>query len=109
MTELIALSLHYAVVSASGMEEITKYLNQAHVQKQMGVENQIDFKTVNMDLNEQWSKASELFVPTSREVAAILDKKHTRVLVINGNNDIIVYVCKCLWSEKDSPAANACL
>ncbi|KAI8261060.1 Carboxypeptidase Y-like protein [Colletotrichum sp. SAR 10_98] len=92
-----------------GMEEITKYLNQAHVQKQIGVENQIDFKTVNMDLNEQWSKASELFVPTSREVAAILDKKHTRVLVINGNNDIIVYVCKYLWSEKDSPAANACL
>ncbi|KAK1838112.1 carboxypeptidase Y [Colletotrichum chrysophilum] len=73
-----------------GMEEITKYLNQAHVQKQIGVENQIDFKTVNMDMNEQWSKASELFVPTSREVAAILDKKHTRVLVINGNNDIIV-------------------
>lgn len=91
------------------MEEITKYLNRAHVQKQIGVENQIDFKTVNMDLNEQWSKASEPFVPTSREVAAIPDKKHTRVLVINGNNDIIVYICKCLWSEKDSPAANACL
>ncbi|EQB46305.1 hypothetical protein CGLO_14651 [Colletotrichum gloeosporioides Cg-14] len=73
-----------------GMEEITKYLNQAHVQKQIGVKDQIDFKTVNMDLNEQWSKAPELFIPTSREVAAILDKKHTRVLVINGNNDIIV-------------------
>ncbi|KAF4428972.1 Carboxypeptidase Y-like protein [Colletotrichum fructicola] len=73
-----------------GMEEITKYLNQAHVQKQIGVEKQINFMMVNMDLNEQWSKAAELFVPTSREVAAILDKKHTRVLVINGNNDIIV-------------------
>ncbi|KAH0424723.1 hypothetical protein CcaCcLH18_11368 [Colletotrichum camelliae] len=73
-----------------GIEEITKYLNQAHVQKQIGVKNQIDFKTVNIDLNEQWSTAPDLFIPTSREVAAILDRKHTRVLVINGNNDIIV-------------------
>lgn len=44
-----------------------------------------------MAFNEKWNEQSDITLPSSREVSRLLDEKNTPILVLNGNNDIIVY------------------
>ncbi|KAF7556193.1 hypothetical protein G7Z17_g1662 [Cylindrodendrum hubeiense] len=73
-----------------GMEPVSKYLNKGAVQNTLGFKETFDFRPVNMELNAKWSTQPDVWVPSTREIAELLDSKHTRVLVVNGNNDIIV-------------------
>lgn len=67
----------------------SEYLNRPHFQKALGLE-QWNFEPLNWDLNGRWALSKHLYVPTTREMTWILDESPIRVLVINGNNDIIV-------------------
>lgn len=71
------------------LENVAVYLNQPHVQEALGFDN-YNFTAVNYDLNERFEKSGDTFIPTTREVSYILDDTETKVLVLNGNNDIIV-------------------
>lgn len=67
------------------------YLNQAWVQERLGFWN-VSFELIDFDLNERWTESKNAYVPTTRELTWLLDNTHVRILFINGNNDIIVYV-----------------
>ncbi|KAK3687691.1 carboxypeptidase Y [Podospora appendiculata] len=66
------------------------YLNLPHVKETLGFDKDFRFNGINNDTNTRWEASGEIFIPSTREVTYILDKTPTRVLVINGNNDIIV-------------------
>lgn len=65
------------------------YLNRPHFQRALGLQGW-NFVPLNWDLNVRWGLSKELYKPTTREMTWILDESPIRVLVINGNNDIIV-------------------
>ncbi|KAI0170965.1 Alpha/Beta hydrolase protein [Pestalotiopsis sp. NC0098] len=67
----------------------TEYMNRPHFQRALGLENW-SFTSFNWDLNDRWALSKNLYMPTTREMIWILDETPIRVLVINGNNDIIV-------------------
>ncbi|KAK8055719.1 hypothetical protein PG993_000946 [Apiospora rasikravindrae] len=56
----------------------------------LGLEEGWNFTSVNMDLNMRWEARGDSFTPSTREMRYILDETDTKVLVINGNNDISV-------------------
>ncbi|KAH7144237.1 carboxypeptidase Y [Dactylonectria estremocensis] len=72
-----------------GMEEVAVYLNQDWVQNALGFKKRL-FEPVNMDFNIWWSSKEAMLLPSTREIARLLDEKDTAVLVLNGNNDAIV-------------------
>ncbi|KAI2612651.1 alpha/beta-hydrolase [Hypoxylon fragiforme] len=64
------------------------YLNLPKVQAALGVD--WIFSAINRDLNTRWEASLGFYLPTTRELQYILDNTGTRVLALNGNNDIIV-------------------
>ena len=66
------------------------YLNRADVQKGLGFDGTFKYKVFNAEINRSWGMRAAIAVPTTREVSYILDDTRTKVLVVNGNNDIIV-------------------
>ncbi|KXJ91530.1 Alpha/Beta hydrolase protein [Microdochium bolleyi] len=66
------------------------YLNSERVQKALGLESHWSFSSINYDLNGRWEASGDMFVPNVREATYILDETSTRILVLNGNNDIVV-------------------
>jgi cathepsin A (carboxypeptidase C) len=66
------------------------YLNRADVQKRLGFEGTFKYKVFNAEINRAWGMRAAIAVPTTREVSYILDDTPTKVLVVSGNNDIIV-------------------
>jgi carboxypeptidase C (cathepsin A) len=66
------------------------YLNQSHVKEALGFSAAFGFDGINFDLNGRWERSKGMFVPTTRELASILDETATRVLVLNGNNDVML-------------------
>ena len=66
------------------------FLNAPRVQKALGLTHPWNYSVVNMDTNARWEASNEIFLPTTRELRYILDETDTRVLMLNGNNDIIV-------------------
>jgi len=48
------------------------------------------YQTVNLELNTEWTKTGDVFLPTTRELSSILDDAELKVLVVNGNDDYIV-------------------
>lgn len=63
-------------------------MNSEFARQALGLPDNINYKPVNFEFNERWSNQSETWVPTTREIAKILDVKETPVLVIDGMNDI---------------------
>lgn len=61
------------------------------MQERLGF-SQWPFELIDFDLNERWTLEKHVFVPTTRELTWLLDNTDVRVLFVNGNNDIIVYV-----------------
>ncbi|KAK8138060.1 hypothetical protein PG984_001440 [Apiospora sp. TS-2023a] len=72
-----------------GADAYAGYLNQPRLQAALGLEGW-NFTSVNMDLNLRWEASGDIYTPSTREMSYILDETDTRVLVINGNNDISV-------------------
>ncbi|KAK7970146.1 Carboxypeptidase Y-like protein [Apiospora saccharicola] len=72
-----------------GADSYADYLNQPRLQTALGLEGW-NFTAVNMDLNLRWEANGDIYTPSTREMSHILDETDTRVLVINGNNDISV-------------------
>ncbi|CCF34407.1 carboxypeptidase Y [Colletotrichum higginsianum] len=72
-----------------GMQEVRKYLNREEVQEALGFQPRT-FEPVNMEFNANWSRQGDVFIPSTREIARLLDQKKTPILVLNGNNDAIV-------------------
>ena len=71
------------------MSEVEIYLNLPRIQTALGFKEPVKYEAVNMDLNEKWSSQTDISVPSTREIALLLDSKHTPVLFINGNNDVV--------------------
>jgi cathepsin A (carboxypeptidase C) len=71
-----------------------EYLNTDEVKMGLGVNTAFEYKVFNAAINRAWGERAAIAVPTTREVSYILDDTATRVLVVNGNNDIIVCVNK---------------
>ncbi|KAH8645499.1 Alpha/Beta hydrolase protein [Xylariales sp. PMI_506] len=67
----------------------TEYLNSPKVQRALGTEGW-NYSWINEDINDRWQASGDIFRPTTRELSWILDESPTRVLVLNGNNDIVV-------------------
>ncbi|KAL1903422.1 hypothetical protein Sste5346_000048 [Sporothrix stenoceras] len=68
----------------------SEYLNRADIQAALGIAANTTFEGVNLALNTHWLASKNMFRPTTREVTYLLDQTPARVLVVNGNNDIIV-------------------
>lgn len=50
----------------------------------------LPFELIDFDTNNRWVKAEHLYRPVTRELTWLLDNTDIRILVINGNNDIIM-------------------
>lgn len=72
-----------------GMEQLDRYLNSPLVQEALGTEHW-NYTVINFDINARWVDSNEIFMPSTRELTYILDDTPTRVLMLNGNNDILV-------------------
>jgi carboxypeptidase C (cathepsin A) len=66
------------------------YLNTVDVKKGLGLAPAFKYKVYNSTINRIWGERAPMAVPTTRELSFILDQTPTRVLVINGNNDVVV-------------------
>lgn len=76
------------------------YLNSKDVQDMLGFQG-FNYSGVNLETNQGFSESGDTTIPTTREVSYILDETPISVLVLNGNNDIIVYgssFVEVLWS-----------
>ncbi|KAK6842942.1 hypothetical protein PG987_003802 [Apiospora arundinis] len=73
-----------------GGESYAEYLNRPQLQAALGLPEGWNFSSVNMDLNTRWDVSGDVYTPSTRQMSYILDETDTKVLVINGNNDIIV-------------------
>ncbi|OJJ01953.1 hypothetical protein ASPVEDRAFT_83474 [Aspergillus versicolor CBS 583.65] len=66
-----------------------QFFNQRWVQNRLGFGN-YPFELIDFDTNNRWVAAEYVNLPVTRELSWILDSTDIRVLVINGNNDIII-------------------
>lgn len=74
-----------------GMAHYDWYLNSDRVQEALGLgEVRWNFTSINFDLNARWDASGDQYVPSVREATFLLDETPTRILVLNGNNDIVV-------------------
>ncbi|KAI8652073.1 hypothetical protein NCS56_01424100 [Fusarium sp. Ph1] len=78
------------VVPGGRMEQVEKYMNSENLQRALGFERAVNYSVVNMDLNTEWATHPDMVIPSTRELSNILDDKATPILVVNGNNDVIV-------------------
>jgi hypothetical protein len=71
------------------MQEAKHFFNTDFVMEALGFKN-FTYNPINEVFNEKWADQVDVTVPSSREIALLLDQKNTSVLVLNGNNDIVV-------------------
>jgi len=72
-----------------GFERLTTYLNAPWVQSKLGFTNH-SFSPNADEVTMKWQASGAVAVPTTREMTWILDNTDLGVLVINGNNDVVV-------------------
>lgn len=72
----------------SSQFSVEPYLNRPEIQRLLGVGEDVVFKSINFELNAQWSANPELMLPTTRDLTYLLDEGGVKVLVINGNYDV---------------------
>ncbi|KAH9905658.1 alpha/beta-hydrolase [Xylariomycetidae sp. FL2044] len=78
-----------ATLPLCGKLQWEEYLNLARVQAALGVDHW-NYSAVNFEQFDRWNASKEIYLPTTRELQYILDETSTRVLVVNGNNDILI-------------------
>lgn len=66
------------------------YLNLPSVQKALFRHEGVRFKFFNASVNGLWFNSGASHVPTTRQLSNILDNTEAAVLMVNGNNDILV-------------------
>ena len=66
-----------------------EYLNQPTVLNSLGFKG-LRYTPFSAALNRVWGESGAMIVPTTRAVSYILNDTPVKVLVINGNNDILV-------------------
>jgi cathepsin A (carboxypeptidase C) len=71
----------------AGQDRTDSYFNLPRVKQALGLPDDFNYESVNLRFNRVWDALPDVVVPSVRELTALLDDKHTRVLVINGNND----------------------
>jgi hypothetical protein len=71
------------------MEQVASFLNLDWVQDALQIER-MKFQSVNMDFNSHWAEKPDTYLPSIREIGRLLDLKKTPILVLNGNNDVVV-------------------
>jgi hypothetical protein len=69
---------------------IEPYLSNPKIQKLLGIKDYQEYKAINFNLSAAWNKQPEISLPTTKDVAFLLDGAKIRVLVLNGNYDVIV-------------------
>jgi hypothetical protein len=69
------------------MDRTNVFFNLKHVKQALGLPQDFKYDSISWRFNEIWNELPEVVVPSTRELTALLDDKHTRILVINGNND----------------------
>jgi len=67
-----------------------EYLNMTEVKESLGVNPDFEYKVFNAAVNRAWGEKWAIAVPSTREVGYLLDETPTKVLVVNGDNDVIV-------------------
>jgi cathepsin A (carboxypeptidase C) len=67
------------------------YMDLPRVKEALGFSSNFSFQGINFELNSRWTKSKDVFVPSKRALTFILDQTPIRVLILNGNNDVIVY------------------
>lgn len=68
------------------------YLNKPEIQKLLGFDTPINYTGINFQLNSRWSQRATTFLPSTPQITYLLNKARIAVLVVNGNNDVSVYV-----------------
>ena len=71
----------------AGQDRTGIYFNLPRVKRALGLPDDFKYEAISMRFNEVWNTIPDVVLPSTRELSALLDVKHTRVLVINGNND----------------------
>lgn len=66
------------------------FLNDPERQKLLGIEKFHKFESINFPLNFAWAAHPEINLPTTRQASYLLDQGHLRLLVVNGNYDVVV-------------------
>jgi hypothetical protein len=69
------------------MDQVEKYLNLPRIKQALGFDDDFVFEAVTGEFNSLWGDSPASTVPSTREITDLLDRKKTRVLVVNGNND----------------------
>lgn len=67
-----------------------RYLNNPDIQKLLQLGEHIHFEAINFELNFAWGAKASTQLPSTQNTVYLLDESDVRVLVINGNLDIIV-------------------
>jgi cathepsin A (carboxypeptidase C) len=76
---------------AASFDQLVDYCNLPSVQSQLGFNN-LKFQGINFQLNQRWTNAGDPLLPSTRDLTYLLDQSDVRILVLNGNNDVSVYV-----------------
>ncbi|KAF2665465.1 carboxypeptidase Y [Microthyrium microscopicum] len=74
----------------SGFSPVRRYLDSDSVKKALGLKSSFKYDPMNEAFNEKWTNGVDATVPSTRQIATLLDAKDTKVLILNGNNDISV-------------------
>ncbi|RSM07636.1 hypothetical protein CDV31_008529 [Fusarium ambrosium] len=69
--------------------ETWEFFNQPWVQEKLGFSD-LPFELIDFEANNRWVKSEHLYLPVTRELTWLLDNTDVRILIINGNNDIII-------------------
>lgn len=66
------------------------YFNKPDIQSLLGVGEYQKYVSINFNLNANWSTRPEIMLPTTRDVSYLVDVSKVRILVLNGNYDVIM-------------------
>lgn len=64
-------------------------MKQPWVQQKIGFPG-YPYRLVNSEMNQKWVTEKTMFIPTTDELAWILQHTNVNVLFLNGNKDIIM-------------------
>jgi hypothetical protein len=76
--------------NTGGHVNTSNFLNKPIVQALLGFEPPILYKSINFELNSQWSRDPEIHIPTTRELSQLLNTTSIDILAITGNYDVIM-------------------
>ncbi|KAB5576257.1 carboxypeptidase Y [Coniochaeta sp. 2T2.1] len=73
-----------------GQDRTNVFFNLPHVKQALGLPEDFEYESISWGFSQAWSTLPDGIIPSTRELTALLDDKHTRVLVMQGNNDGVI-------------------